>query len=85
MQYIKRYIAFTLVLVIGFFLKFNTFAEEIDKTKTRLLGIIPYEKEVAVLQSGRTLKNKSRAQKSVERITLRILGRRMPLPNLKKI
>ena len=27
MQYIKRYIAFTLVLVIGFFLKFNTFAE----------------------------------------------------------
>lgn len=28
MQYIKRYIAFTLVLVIGFFMKFNTFAEE---------------------------------------------------------
>lgn len=28
MQYIKRYIAFTLVLVIGFFLKFNTFAED---------------------------------------------------------
>lgn len=62
-----------------------TIDDIIDKTKTRLLGIIPYEKEVAVLQSGRTLKNKSRAQKSVERITLRILGRRMPLPNLKKI
>lgn len=28
MQYIKRYIAFTLVLVIGFFMKFNTFAED---------------------------------------------------------
>lgn len=28
MQYIKRYIAFTLVLVIGFLMKFNTFAEE---------------------------------------------------------
>lgn len=28
MQYIKRYIAFTLVLIIVFFLKFNTFAED---------------------------------------------------------
>ena len=28
MQYIKRYIAFTLVLVIGFLMKFNTFAED---------------------------------------------------------
>lgn len=28
MQYVKRYIAFTLVLVIGFLLKFNTFAED---------------------------------------------------------
>jgi len=28
MQYIKRYIAFSLVLVIGFFVKFNSFAED---------------------------------------------------------
>ncbi len=57
----------------------------IDKTKIRLLGIVPYEKEVAVLQSGKDLKKSSRAKKSVERIALRILGRRMPLPKLKKI
>lgn len=57
----------------------------IDKTKIRLLGIIPYEKEVGRLQSGKSLPKKSRALKSVERITLRILGRRMPLPKLKKI
>lgn len=31
MQYIKRYIAFTLVLVIGFLLKFNTFAEDYEQ------------------------------------------------------
>lgn len=57
----------------------------IDKTKIRLLGIIPYEKEVSVLQSGKKLKQRSRAKKSVERIKQRILGRRMPLPKLKKI
>ena len=57
----------------------------IDKTKIRLLGIIPYEKEVGILQSGKKLKNRSRAKKSVERIKQRILGRRMPLPKLKKI
>ena len=62
-----------------------TIDDIIDKTKTRLLGIIPYEKEVSVLQSGRTLKDKSRAKKSVERIKQRILGRRCPLPKLKKI
>ena len=34
MQYIKRYIAFTLVLVIGFFLKFNTFAEDYQQIES---------------------------------------------------
>ena len=57
----------------------------IDKTKTRLLGIVPYNKSVGLLQSGKPLKKRNPASKSVERITLRILGRRLPLPKLKKI
>jgi len=34
MQYIKRYIAFTLVLVIGFFMKFNTLAEDYQQIES---------------------------------------------------
>ncbi len=57
----------------------------IDKTKIRLLGIVPFNKDVGLLQSGKSLKKHNSACKSIERIKLRLLGRRMPLPKLKKI
>lgn len=59
--------------------------EMIDKSALRLLGIIPYDKNIALLQSGKKLPKNTPANKAVFRISERILGRRMPLKKLKRI
>lgn len=66
-------------------IKKYTIDDIINLSSTRLIGIVPFDKNVFLLQSSRKVKAKSRAQKSVDRIATRLSGKRKPLPKLKKI
>ena len=57
----------------------------IDNSALRLLGIIPENEEMALLFLGKHLKRNNKAKQSVKRITERLYGKNVPLPNIKKI
>ena len=57
----------------------------IDTSASRLLGIVPADGELLLLQRTHTLRNKGRALKAFTRILKRISGEDVRLPKLKKI
>lgn len=57
----------------------------IDRSSTRLMGIVPADGELLLLSKTHKLKPKGRAHKSLNRIIRRISGENVPLPAVKKI
>ena len=57
----------------------------IDTAGTQLLGIVPADGELLLLNRNHKIKQKGRAFKAFDRIYKRISGEEVPLPKLKKI
>ena len=64
---------------------FKNIDQIIDESALRLLGIVPQSEELTLLSVNHKLKPHGNAMKSFERISKRLLGDNIPLPNPKKI
>ncbi len=57
----------------------------IDISQTRLLGVLPYCRELMLLSVSHKLKTRSKSYKAAERIARRLCGEAIKLPRLKKV
>ncbi len=64
---------------------FKNIDEIIDQSELQLLGIVPKSDELMLLAVKNKLNPKGKAMQSFTRISKRLLGERILLPNLKKI
>lgn len=64
---------------------FKNIDEIIDQSSLQLIGIVPHSEELALLSVNHALKKRGNVSKAFDRISKRLDGENILLPNLKKI